>query len=300
MKKMAIVMAVGMLFLAGCSTKVPQGKLGRVKTPNGWGDSLLKPGHHTCYFRDEMYTIDGTEKTFSKQLEILVGGKINLKCTVAVRMSVNQDKEESVLSLFDKVPSTKNNISVDLLYKTYVEPVIDSVPRAIYGTQPDVQTVISNKIELEDEVAKKVIAAVSTTPAKISLCKVTNYDWPDSITKAQEELAGIELEEEKSAAKVRADLKKAEGMLKVEEANKLVEVKKAEAIAESIAVIKDSLAGAPEYLQWHTVRAMSEAATGPNNAFILFPYNMPGINMDSAVSNVQLMQLLKSREKTTK
>jgi len=86
-------------------------------------------------------------------------------------------------------------------------------------------------------------------------------------------------------------------MLLVEEANKLVEVKKAEAIAESIAVIKDSLAGAPEYLQWHTVKAMSEAATGPNNAFILFPYNMPGINMDAAVNNAQLMQLLKSKVK---
>jgi hypothetical protein len=93
-----------------------------------------------------------------------------------------------------------------------------------------------------------------STPLILEDAQITNYDWPPSITKAQEELAAIQLKEAAAAAQVRADLQTAKGQLAVEEAKKLVELKKAEAVAESIDIIKRKLAGAPEYLMWHQIR----------------------------------------------
>ena len=73
----------------------------------------------------------------------------------------------------------------------------------------------------------------------------------------------------------------------------MVEMKKAEAVAESIKIIRDQLAGSPEYLKWHEIRMLSEAAKGPNNAFIIVPY---GQETDTIVNNAQLKQLLDQKQ----
>ena len=132
------------------------------------------------------------------------------------------------------------------------------------------------------------------TPLVVDDAEITNYDWPDSITNAQEALVSIQLKEAAAEAQVRADLKKAEGDLKVEQARKLVELKKAEAVAESIDIIKKKLAGAPEYLMWHQIRVMGEAAQGPNNAFILYPYATDTGEVQRMMGNAGLTQMLKA------
>jgi hypothetical protein len=73
----------------------------------------------------------------------------------------------------------------------------------------------------------------------------------------------------------------------------LVELKKAEAVAKSIEIIKNSLAGSPEYLMWHQIRVMGQAAMGPNNCFILYPYNTDSAQIRSMMSNANLSQILK-------
>ena len=295
----AFMLFVGVCLMGvGCNDKVNQGEIGRVKTASGWNsEEAIGPGHHSCYGRDTMYKADASEKAYTENLSILVGGKVNLKISVTVRCGINIEDKKEAAKVFDKVKADGDDfVSHKSLYDTYVKLVLQSSPMKEIGSKPDVESVIADIPAIEENVRKKVTDAVAGTPMRILALEFTNYDWPEIITNAQERLAEMKLSEETEAAKVRAELRKAEGQLKVEEANKLIEIKKAEAIAESIDIIKGKLAGAPEYLQWHTVRAMSDAANGPNNTFLLFPYNVPGIDAAGLVNNVNLKQMLDKKK----
>lgn len=290
---MVLLVAVAVIVMSGCNSRVPQGKRGRVSTANGWANDVLKPGSHTCYGRDQMYLLETTSKSFKETLNILVGGKVNLRVDVTTRVKATDD-EDQLRKAFETVTADKDyNITVDQLYTTFLQMKVLAVPRQLYEVQPDAQTAVSNSPKLAAEVRKQLEEAAKSTPLTVEDCQITNYDWPDTITKAQEDLVKVQLREAAAEAQVRADLKQAEGDLKVQEARKLVELKKAEAVAESIEIIKTRLAGAPEYLVWHQVRVMGEAACGPNNCFILYPYTTDVSQMKQMLGNVNLAQMLR-------
>jgi regulator of protease activity HflC (stomatin/prohibitin superfamily) len=296
MKKMMIVMTclVGM-FMVGCKSEVPQGRVGRIKTRDGWNKEILVPGYHACYGWDKMYTMQTTEARATEELNVLVGGKVNLTVSIAVRFSIDIEKTDQIRDTFERVQVNEmKHISNSALYSIYLQPIVQSVPRGVIGEKADIETVVSNRRDILLQIRKEVIERAKETPIKISGVEITNWDWPKSITNAQERLVQIQLQEKEAEARVRARLKEAEGELKVAEAQKLVAMKEAEAIAESNKIIGESLKQNPAYLQWHTVKAMSEAAKGPNNSFILFPYNMPnsGNAIQDFLANGQLKQML--------
>lgn len=295
-KKLVVLVALIMLagLFAGCNSEVKPGTVGRVNTSDGWSADILKPGYWTCWGRDHMYTIDVTNKTFKESMNILVGGKVNLKVDFSVRVRANADNNEMIKKAFESVPADGDyKITVDQLYQTFLQMKAQAVPRQIFEVQPDIQTAVANSPKLAMEVRKQISDLAKSTPLIVEDAEITNYDWPDAITKAQEELVKVQLSEAKAEAEVRAALKQAEGQLKVEEANKLVEMKKAEAVAESIDIIKTKLAGSPEYLMWHQIRVMGEAAHSNNNAFFFYPYTTEPKQVSQMVSNASLAQMLR-------
>lgn len=280
MKRLELLVALIVVAMtAGCYSTVDQGCYGRVKTASGWADEVHGPGTVTCWGRDKLYQADATEDTEESKIEILVGGKVNLSITTKTRYGLSKDQAKTKKVFEDVKAGEKTNvITRQDLYKRYIQMIVEARPQEIIGAKPDILTVVSNLQDIVQSTRKAVMDAAKETPVEVYSFEITNYDWPKTITEAQERLAAIELKEKEQEAQVKADLRKAEGQLQVEEANKLVEAKKAEGIAEGIRIVREELKGCPEYLQWHTVRAMSEAATGPNNSFILFPYNMPGMD----------------------
>ena len=278
--------------LTGCRERVTQGHRGRISTSSGWDNEILKPGLHTCFGHDEMFLLDTTTRAYKETLNILIGGKVNLRVDVTVRCRVNVDDDQLLRKAFENVPADHGEISVDQLYKTFLQQKVLAIPKQIYEVQPDVQTAVANGPKLVAEARKQVMEMAKTTPLMVEDMDMINYDWPESITKAQEELVKIQLKEAEAQAQVKADLAKAEGDLKVAEADKLVEMKKAEAVAESIDIIKAKLAGAPEYLLWHQIRVMGEAAMGPNNCFILYPYNTDVSQINQILGNANLTQMV--------
>jgi len=291
-----LIALMALLLLAGCSSEVPPGTVGRINTPNGWESDVLNPGRHTCYGRDTMYTIDITNKAFNESMKILVGGKINLTVNFTVRAHADTTNKEMLKKAFETITADKDHrITIDQMYNTFLRMKVLSIPREVFEVQPDVQTAVANSPKLAKEIKRRIMEVAKSTPLIVDDAEITNYDWPPSITEAQEKLVSIQLKEAAAEAQVRADLKKAQGDLQVEEARKLVEMKKAEAVAESIKIIKKDLAGSPEYLMWHQVRAMRDAANGPNNAFILYPYNTDTEQVRQMMGNAQLKQMLKPK-----
>jgi regulator of protease activity HflC (stomatin/prohibitin superfamily) len=297
-KAMSLLLLSVVCVVFGCSANVPAGKLGRVKTSSGWSQEILKPGYHTCFGYDQMYLIDATHLTGVEKMNILVGGKVNLTVDLSTRCKVNTTENEALKAAFESVAATKNadgmlEISSKSLYDTFLKMKVLAIPRAVYEIQPDVQTAVANSPKLATEVRKLIMEAAKGTPLTVEDFQITNYDWPPSVTKAQEDLVGIQLKEAAAEAQVKADLKKAEGDLKVKEAEKLVQLKEAEAVAESIDIIKKKLADAPEYLMWHQIKVMGQAAMGPNNCFILYPYNTDANQVKGMLNNTNLTQMLK-------
>ncbi len=295
MKKMSLVILfVGVMpFLTACNERVLPGTVGRVNTGSGWSEELLYPGLHSCWGRDQIYLVDVTNKTFNEKMNILVGGKVNLRVDFSIRVRANTDNKEQIKKVFESVTAANKQITVDQLYDTFLKMKAQSVPRQVFEIQPDIQTAVANSPALANEVRKQITEMALATPLIVEDAQITNYDWPDSITRAQEDLVKIQLSEAAETAQVRAELKRAEGRLQVEEANKLVEVKKAEAVAESIDIIKAKLAGSPEYLMWHQIRVMGQAAMGPNNCFILYPFATDPGQMRAMLANANLAQMLK-------
>jgi regulator of protease activity HflC (stomatin/prohibitin superfamily) len=245
-----------------------------------------------------MYFVDTTSASYKETMNILVGGKVNLKVDVTIRVRISDDQAK-IKKIFETIRSTNSEISHEKMYITFLQMKVLSIPRALYQAQPDVQSAVTNATKLEEEFKKRLMTETAETPLIVEDCQVTNYDWPTAITNAQEELVKVQLKEASAEAQVRADLKKAQGDLMVAEATKLVELKKAEAIAESINIISGRLAGCPEYLMWHQIKVMGEAAGGPNNCFILYPYNTDAAQVKQMVSNANLTQQLKDVPVTT-
>jgi len=278
---MLLLILMSAVLLSGCTwfeEEVPQGYVGRNKTPSGWDNKIIAPGYTSSWYRDILYLVESTQGVYDERMNILVGGKINLDITVSTRCRLDSNDEAKVIEAFDKITATLDpggetaRITNKQLFYTYLKLNVKSIPRKIIGSQPDVQSVVANRAEISAQIKKAIIEASKATPLEVTDVEITNYDWPTSITKAQEELMAMKLEEEKQEAQVRADLKRAEGELKVAEAKKLVKMKDAEALAESTKILQDSLADAPEYLRYHEIMMLSEAAKGPNNAFIIIPY----------------------------
>ena len=295
-KLLVLCVALFGLVIAGCTTQVSPGRVGRVQTRSGWSQEVLKPGFQQCWGYDTMYLLDTTNKSFKETLNILVGGKVNLKVDFTVRVRANTEDAEMMKKAFEAVNATKEGgsylISVDQLYQTFLQMKALAIPRAVFEVQPDVATACANSPKLAMEVRKQIEEAAKGTPLIVEDAQITNYDWPPSITKAQEELVQIQLQEAREEAQVRADLQRAKGDLKVKEAQKLVQLKEAEAIAESIDIIKSKLAGSPEYLMWHQIKVMGQAAMGPNNCFILYPYATDSSQVNGMLNNANLAQML--------
>lgn len=297
MKKLLSI--VVLMCLVGCNEEVPPGTAGRVNTADGWAKSTLKPGRHSCYGRDTLYLVDTTNKTFKENMNILVGGKVNLKVEFSVRVRANVEDQEQLLKCFESVtPDANKRIGVEQLYTTFLQMKAQAIPRQIFESQPDIQTALSSSPQIAAEIRTKITDMAKSTPLIVEDAQITNYDWPASLTQAQEELAKIQLKEASAAAQVRADLKQAEGELKIAEANKLVELKKAETISESIRIIQSELADHPEYLMWHQIKVMGDAANGPNNAFILYPYATDPNQVKGMINNVNLTQMLQRTKST--
>lgn len=292
----ALLLTCMATMLMGCNQEVPPGHVGRVNTPNGWNDEILKPGRHTCYGRDTMYLVNATNQSFTEPMNILVGGKVNLKLDITVRTRANSEDKQQMLRTFDSVQAnSKGLIDVQSMYTTFLKMKVLAIPRQVYEVQPDVATAVANSPKLALEVRRQITEAAKATPLIVEDVEISNYDWPQSITDAQEELVRIQLRESAAEAQVRADLKQAEGQLQVEEANKLVELKKAEAVSESIGIIKETLANSPEYLMWHQIRVMGEAAQGPNNCFILYPMATEPAQVRDMITNTNLRQMLSAK-----
>lgn len=305
MKKGTLALLIAALFIGCGRAWVEPGKLGRVRTTSGWKDELLKPGRYTIGYHGQLYTCDATEETFTESLKILMKGNINLSITIQVRCGVDVAKTQEVLSVFDRVKAgpgsgqqgnirgADKNIALASMYNTYAKMLVQSIPRKALSPLT-IEEFQEQRADLSALIDKKVREGLLTTPLKAHAVEITNIDWPDIITKANEAAKQREIEILAEESRVKKELVKAQGEHKIAEERYKIAVLEAKQIADSNKLIADSLKNNPEYLQYHTVKALAAAAEGPNNAFIIVPYEAMTSGKTDILTPALIKQLIGS------
>lgn len=288
---LTVLLAIMFAITIACNTRVPAGYQGRVNAKDGWNHELLSPGKHQCWGRDIMWLVETRDVTVQEPLNILLQEEqVNFGVIVSAQLSL-KDNPEVVLPLFNKVrpnhepvvegDDTYNKvITLDGVYSTYGELVLKSVPRQIIRNYTTEQ-ILLNAGKVEKEVEAAIINELADTPLDVKRVTLTNMDFPDFITAAQERAkeAEVKIREEQNRQKMR--VVEAENKKKIAQIEYDIAQLEAKKIADQNRLIGESLMGesGQRYLRYHEIRIYGEAANGPNNT-ILLPINFSGFGMN--------------------
>lgn len=284
---MGLLLCALCIVTMACNQRVPAGYKGRVNTVDGWNKDLLHAGKHQCFGRDKMWLVETRDVTAEEPLDILLQEeKVNFGVTVSAQFTLKSD-DSAVLPLFDKVRPSKvmitegddnfdKVITLDGVYETYAALVMKSVPRQIIRGYTTEQ-ILLNANAVEQEVQDAIIQALLDTPIDIKRVTLTNMDFPDFITAAQERAkeAEIKIREEENRQKMR--IVEATNKKKIAEINYQIALLDAKKISDQNRLIGESLMGEAgnRYLRYHEIKVYGNAADGPNNT-ILLPMNFAG------------------------
>lgn len=268
----------GVLFLtialsaAGCSEQVPSGHLGRVQGTSGFTGDTLAPGYHTCYGRDKMKLMEITDKRFDIPVSVLCKDQLNFKFNIGVLVSIDKTKTDLIKSAFENVvPASGNTITIEQLFKMYVEPVVDQEARKIVSRY-ETREIATKREEVIASVRTSASQAIKTSLLKVKRITINNMDFPDIITKAQEAKAQRQVEVQTMKFETEKQLEKARGQLRVAQVEYERTLIEAAMIADSNKIIGSSIT--PGFLAYHELKVLGKAASGPNNwGFIPYSNN---------------------------
>jgi len=305
MKKYLIVLGlISLLGVFGCNDTVPPGHVGMVRTPQGLTGDVLAPGLHTCWGRDKMQLVEVSDKTYKQKMNVLCTDELNFGFSVHILASVNKSKKELIKSVFENVtPSEGGVVTARQLYDMYVRPVVDQEARKAVGKYATSQ-LVKNRLKVIQETGASIQEALGDSIMNIKRISVTNLDFPDSITKAQELKATrrVEIETEKAEQEKRIVIAKNKiKTAQLEYKRRLIE---AAMIADANKIIGSSLS--QEYLAWWQLKVFSKAALGNNNwGFIPYTdhtnqkFGIKKLAIDAALrKRIEQAQLAEAEQRT--
>lgn len=271
MKLFTPLAVLAALTFVGCNADVPPGFLGQIRTVGGFTGEILQPGKHQCYGRDQMWLVEGRDRTFRVPLNVLLEkDQVNFGCDIQVTLTLKKDTK-TVVPLFNKVvPDAEKKIPLQKVFDTYGKRILNSVPRQ-FIRQRTVEQILSSVTSLENEIESAVTTDLSSSPLQVIGLSLTNFDFPDFITQAQEKAKQREIEIKEAEAQARIEIVQLENEKKKEALRYDVEMIEAKKISDANRLIGASLQGdaGDRYLRWHEIKVYGEAAKGPNNTILL-------------------------------
>lgn len=236
MRKNIIFLLIGMLFiLSSCTERVPMGYNGVKMTPkSGIKSEILQPGNHSCYGRDRLALIPKTEKTFSENLSVLCLDDLNFKFDVKVRCFTQSDDIDAMITLLERQgknivwDGSVGVLPFDVLYSTYLQPLVRSVSRKIVSKYETTQ-IRENREAIEKAITMEVIEGVKGTPLAVVSVLTSNFDYPDMIEEAMETKKKYQIEIDEEKAKQGAEMVKMDNAIKLAQKRKILRTADAEA-----------------------------------------------------------------------
>jgi len=290
MKKLLLCLSL-LVLMVGCTGEVPAGFKGRVQGPSGWNDDILSPGRHTCYGRDVLWMVETRDLTKKAKLDILLQkDKVNFGVEIALTFTLSNEDNE-IRPLFDKVRPSQgtNNISLEGVYNTYAAPVMESVPKNVVRPY-SIEQILESSGDVEKQIATRVIEALKGSPIKVKRVAVTNMDFPDFITQAQERAKNAEVKIKEEQHEMKRRLLAEENKKRIAEIQYQREILEGKTIRDKNKLIGESLIGntGEAFLRWHQIRVYGSAAEGPNNCLFL-PMDLMNSNAGAELASMQVI-----------
>lgn len=271
MKKLlmlVLLVCVGLLFATGCSEWVPVAHKGKVLTVNGFEGKVLSQGKHKAYGRDKMILMETKEENYKEKLKILCADDLNFGFDVYVRVTPKQNASfENVVNRMGFANKDETLITLNAMYAKFAKPIVRSVSRSVVSKYRTTD-IRDARETIEATLAKEITKQLKGTPLVLMKINTSNFDYPEVVTNAVELKRKTQIEIETEKATQEKNLLKKENAFKLAEQDYKIDTLKAKTIADAILIIADALVNHPEYLEWHRVQNLKEAAMGPNNTFI--------------------------------
>jgi hypothetical protein len=213
LKIMGVALATSMLF-TGCGEKVliENGEVAKQLTTSGLEKGISSSG---AIRLDACWTSACPKlvRLAVAENSILVPGKffikksdLEMELEIALQYGVKRD-EASINSVFDRVkgiqdPANKRQLIIEeeKVFNTFVKPILrDSVRIALNNYSID--EIIANLAEVRTYVESEVRKSLKESPIKIVNLTFSKVSYPESVMKAKEDFAKINLEK---ATKIRA------------------------------------------------------------------------------------------------
>lgn len=299
MKKLIIVVA---FLMVGCAEPVPTGHVGMVRTRDGLTGKILAPGRHSCWGFDKMQYLEVTDRTYSQKMNVLCTDELNFGFTVKVLASVDKTKTKLIQQAFENVTPVNNEsgqrvITAKQLYDMYVSPVVDQESRKAVGKYATSE-LVKNRLAVITETQAAIRKALTDNIIKVKRISVTNLDFPDVITKAQEAKATRRVEIQTEKAEQEKRIVKARNKIKIAHLDYKRRLIEAAMIADANKIIGSSLS--QEYLAWWQLKVFSKAALGNNNwGFIPYTDHTNGqkFSVKKLVIDAQLRKRIEDAQK---
>ncbi len=266
--KQSIIIALLCLGISGCATmckqQVPPGHVGMCRTVEGFQGQPLGAGWHECWGTDaSMYYIETSDHEQVINMNVLCKDSLNFKFDVAVLAAADKENKELLEKMFENItPQGGQTITSTQIFDMYARSVVDQEARKVVS-QYETREIVSKRPQIIEEIRTSVTEALDGSIVQIKRVTVNNLDFPEVVTKAQEERARRQVEIETERAEQEKRVLKAQNALKVASLEYEKQLLEASMISDSNQVIGESIT--PEYLAWWQLKVMSEAASGPNN-----------------------------------
>lgn len=256
MKKLVLIIMVAAA-LMGCTEEVPPGFVGMVMQPSGLTGQPLQPGRHACWGRDQMVLIETKEIATKETMKILCADDLNFAFDLVIRTRLKATNGKAIKELLNKQGANMKDgvLKLNSMYTTYVRPAARNIARAVVS-QLDTTQIRENRDSIQKEVNSQLKKALKGTPMELIAAYPSNFDYPDVITKAVEKKRQKEIEIDEEKAKQAMKLLQAENRKAI--AEKLKQVRAAEAEAEAVYIAILGKAISPAYLKRMEIQANQE------------------------------------------
>ncbi|MGY1488585.1 SPFH domain-containing protein [Methylobacillus pratensis] len=227
MNKMKLVLAsavMSLLTACGAKVEIPPAHVGKIMTKDGYQEGLIP----TSKFRlaaclsycDRLVMLDISDKAYSESLNIFIPeDKLNLGVTIRATLSINSKKTTELFNTITPTGASDDKTSIiqnEQVYATYARQIIQAEVRE-YLSQYSISQIASSNEKINSDLSIRLSKAIEErTPFSVRHVGITDLQYPEIITKAQEAAAerreAIQQEEAQtqvSAARLERELREA-------------------------------------------------------------------------------------------
>lgn len=274
----AVALMLAVAALSGCGevVEVPPGYVGKVSTPQGLSEDVVRPSKlrlsNLCLTCDNLILLQASDEAVKETLKVFIPkDRLNLDVDLRGTISLSDDKEV-VNQVFRRItPEGDGRVTVIPLrkvYFTYAQPVIREAARSVL-TQHSIMEIMENRDAISEAIRAAVDARLKRAPIKLLHLGLANIQPPEVITRAQEAAKEREIAIRQAEAEKQVALKKAEAAYEVAVKQQQVDLKEAET---QVLVNRKLAEGVNEaFIAQRSLKILEAMAASGNKVFFITP-----------------------------